>query len=182
MEMEERQYAGFWLRVAASLLDFIVLLVFVGLNFMNTYSWKSLPLMLVINGLTIAYKPFMEWRYGATVGKMTLNLMVITVDYKLMSLAQSLIRSLPWLLSGAVTIYAAIALMTHPDYPTLAGFKEIAALQSAIVPMSLNMVVSVFLLASVIVVAFDSKKRGLHDMLAKTYCVKVTEEETAEEI
>ena len=123
--------------------------------------------------LMIAYKPFMEFKYGATVGKMALKIKIMTIDKQGITFTQSLIRSLPWLLSGAISTYTTFALMTHDAYMQTEGILEISQIQQEVSPMAIQFLFTILFLATVITVAFDGKKRGLHDMLAKTFCFKV---------
>ena len=172
MELEEKAYAGFWIRVSAAVIDIMVYIIPAILIMLCVYSWKNLTLMLILNLALMTYKPFMEFKYGATFGKMALNLKVVSIDYQPMTFPQSLIRSLPWLLSATISIYAEIALMTHPLYNETVGFLQIAQLQQEVTPNTIQTIVTLFFLITVLTVAFDKQKRGLHDMLAKTYCLK----------
>ncbi|MFT5217794.1 MAG: putative RDD family membrane protein YckC [Glaciecola sp.] len=172
MEIEEKKFAGFWIRVGATFIDLLALIILIGLNMLNLYLWKNLASMLILNIAVIAYKPFMEFKYGATFGKMALKIKVLTIENQLMTIQQSLTRSIPWLISGAVTIYTATALMTHPLYLETEGYIQITQIQQEVTPMTIQTLSTLFFMVSVIVVAFDKQKRGIHDMLAKTYCLK----------
>jgi len=169
---EEYEFANFWNRVAASLLDILALTIPIVLNSVNLYYWKILPLMIILNFSIIFYKPFMEYKYGATFGKMALKLKVINLDNNSLTINQSIIRSLPWLISGATSIYTAVLLMTHPLYYDTEGFIQITQLQDKINPMVLHYLSTLIFFTSVLTVAFNIKKRGLHDFLANTYCIK----------
>ncbi|MBL4587422.1 MAG: RDD family protein [Flavobacteriales bacterium] len=170
----QMRYAGFWVRVGASLIDFLVLLIPLCIHLFNLYSWKLLPIELFIYFLMIIYKPFMEMRYGATLGKMAVNLKVVTPNEGLMNFKQTLIRNSPWLFTGLVSTYSIIVLFTHPLYAETNGFIEIGKLQQEVTPLLIHWVSSAFFFIAVIIVAFHPEKRGLHDLLAGTYCIKDT--------
>ncbi|MBK8392708.1 MAG: RDD family protein [Saprospiraceae bacterium] len=52
---------------------------------------------LVIGILLMCYKPFMEFQYGATLGKMAVKLKVVNLDFEKITLSQSIIRYIPGL-------------------------------------------------------------------------------------
>ena len=74
---EEIKYAGFGIRLLAVIIDGFVTSPIGILIVYNFLVIKSFPLMILTTILSALYKPLMEWRYGATVGKMTLKLKVI---------------------------------------------------------------------------------------------------------
>lgn len=168
---ENVKWAGFWIRVGAAFVDFFVYLPLVGLNMYNLYYLKSLPLQLIITLILIFYKPFMEYKYGATIGKMAVKIKVVGDNLEPLTLSQSILRFLPWLLSQVFSLYATVLLFQHPDFSTTSGMTEVGLLQNSIISPSINMILSIFMLVSCIVVAFTEKKQGIHDMIAKTYCI-----------
>ena len=72
-EMDIR-FAKFWARFGALLIDgILILIVTVPVTFYNVTHWKT-PLFFILTSLvTIIYKPFMEYRFGATLGKMAVG-------------------------------------------------------------------------------------------------------------
>lgn len=172
MEEPRIEYAGFWIRVLAAFIDFFALIIPFGLYMYAFYFWKSLPLTLVFLLPMYIYKPFMEMKYGATLGKMAIDVKVVTLDFQLMSLKETLIRFLPWLLSGVISIYGVIAVMTHPEFAETTGFTNIAMLQQQVVTGFINYIPSVLFLALGISVAAHPQKRGFHDLMAGTIVVK----------
>ena len=71
-------FAGFWIRVGAQIVDTLALVPLIALNVTALYTWKQLWLALIVNVVSLCYKPFMEAKYGATLGKMALNLQVVS--------------------------------------------------------------------------------------------------------
>ena len=119
----------------------------------------------------IVYKPFMEFKYQATLGKMALDIKIKSEDGNPLFLSQILKRALPWLLSSFMSIYIQLQVMTSSEYAELEGFMQIAQLQEEMTPGLLNGLITLFFFASVITVAFNARKKGLHDMIAGTVCV-----------
>jgi uncharacterized RDD family membrane protein YckC len=105
------EYAGFWIRVGAKLLDALIFgvtgwaIMFVvvgtaGFSFKNPESFKainniSLPLNLLIYGITI----FLLGRYGATPGKMICGLKVVKSNSERITYLRAFCRVLSELIS-----------------------------------------------------------------------------------
>jgi len=140
-EEEQVEYAGFWVRLLASLVDGILLTIFISLPLTLIYGfqdyWFGEQFFLGFWDVVLGYitpLALMIWfwvRFLATPGKMLLGLQI--VDAKTMSALtvwQSIGRTLGYFLSTAVI---------------LMGF---------------------------FVIAFDQRKQGWHDKLARTVVIK----------
>ena len=145
------QYAGFWIRVGAYLIDWIILIVVIsvlqgvtGINMGANYS-ASMGDLAAAGGTTassglgtiisiviyLAYFAGLESsNWQATVGKKALGLIVVDTSGNRISLGRAVGRFFAKILSGAI------------------------------------------LLIGYIMVGFTEKKQGLHDMLASTLVVK----------
>lgn len=164
-------WAGFWVRVGASFIDFLVYSPLIAFNMYNLYMLKNLPIQLLVNIIMILYKPFMEYKYGATLGKMAVKIKVVNKNYKSISLSQSLVRYSPWILGQIFSIYSTILLFQHPEFISSTEWMEVGNLQNKIIPPAFNVISSLILFISCIIVGFTQKKQGLHDMMAGTYCI-----------
>lgn len=165
------KWAGFWIRVGASLIDFLVYLPLIGLNMYNLYVFKNLPLQLIVTLLLILYKPFMEFKYGATFGKMAVKIKVVSKDFEMITLSQSIIRYTPWIIEHVFSIYGTIMLFQHADFITTTSWTDVGLLQNEVTPKAFNIVSSTILLISCVSVGFSTTKQGLHDKIAGTYCI-----------
>ena len=105
------EYAGFWIRLGAWLVDFCLVNVFtmvcVGLAVMVVPNGGALLLTLfqVLGGLlrfatTIVYKTWFVGRFGATPGKMIFGLRVVGTDGQPLTFSRALGRSLGYILSA----------------------------------------------------------------------------------
>jgi len=141
MEMnEEYEYAGFWIRVGASLIDALLLMIITLPLMMMVYGesmWESSDIILGPVDFLLNYTlPFIAtilfWQYkSATPGKMVLNIKVVDADTgEKLSVGQSIGRYF------------------------------------AYIPAAL-----VFMIG-VIWVAFDKRKQGWHDKLARTVVIR----------
>ncbi len=135
------QFAGFWIRVAAKLIDGLLLMVvnlaigFVVAAVMSSADDPSVVLAstLIASAFQICvaagYSCYFLGKYGATIGKMACGLKVITGE--------------------------------HDAVSYLKGFGRYFA----------EVLSSIVLLIGYIMVAFDSEKRGLHDRICNTRVV-----------
>lgn len=149
------EYAGFWVRLGAGVIDLLILFLVYGIifkfvvlvpgwfsgmavfgslsaDFTLFHQLMSVPLTWAIAGaIKIAYfVGFWAWR-GQTPGKMILGIKMIRTDSSPVTLGYAFLRYLGYIVS-AITLYI--------------GFFWIA---------------------------FDSHKQGLHDKIADTYVVKL---------
>lgn len=149
------EYAGFWVRFGAGVIDILVLLGIYCI-ILNLVSWIAVsfslagafgsppsnfaviqrlvsnPIILAVAGIVkVAYfVGFWTWR-GQTPGKMVLGIKVIRTDSSPITLGHAFLRYLGYIVS-AIILYI--------------GF---------------------------IWIAFDSRKQGIHDKIADTYVVKL---------
>ncbi len=156
MEGSTLEFAGFWRRLAAILIDLsavavicsIIILIFQPLNLpglgnlwnfgfdieaLNENFWNALPYLIGRNVLSLLvsityFVGFWVWR-GQTPGKMLLSIKVIREDGSDVTIGVALLRCLGYIVSFATV---------------LLGF---------------------------IWIAFDDRKQGFHDTMAETYVV-----------
>jgi uncharacterized RDD family membrane protein YckC len=151
------EFAGFWRRLAAFLVDLFALAVlcsviiliftpyqwfgFEGLggdsDVFNEPIWRALPYLIAGNLLSFLvnityFVAFWVWR-GQTPGKMLLGIKLIRPDASKITLSIALLRYMGYIVSTAVLFI---------------GF---------------------------IWIAFDSRKQGFHDKMAETYVVRIPE-------
>src|SRR6516164_5563059 len=75
------QYGRFWPRFFALLLDGLIIGTAPFILY-NTMEKKSGLLLIIISCIRLVYKPFFEYRFGATPGKMALKLRVVNYHYE----------------------------------------------------------------------------------------------------
>jgi len=140
------EFAGFWRRLAAFIIDGIIVAIIVGAITSILFPFTWLPFAgeshwipfyrgsvqnIISNAANLIYAvAFWSWR-GQTPGKMLLNIKVIRTDGSGISVGYAVLRYLGYIISGV-----ALGL----------GF---------------------------IWIAFDSRKQGWHDKIADTYVVKL---------
>ena len=90
MTSREPRYVGFWMRVFASIIDSLILVVFIGVIAFAIYGMqyvrlssegKTLMFDLLVQGLLPALAVIVFWRYrGATPGKMLISAKIVDAE------------------------------------------------------------------------------------------------------
>jgi uncharacterized RDD family membrane protein YckC len=136
------EYAGFWIRVGAQLIDSVILFILqtavqaiFGPLFLGGRDSSSQVLFfglvyLFSFAVGVSYESFLVARYAATPGKMALGLKVVRADGGAVQLPRAIGRYFAKMISGLI------------------------------------------LAIGYIMVGFDAQKRGLHDMMCDTRVVK----------
>lgn len=174
---EKKQYGKFWDRFGAYILDALIIgLPAYGLNYLNFITLKSFYFYLPLGLIGLLYKPFMESRYQATLGKMALDLKVTDLNFNKINFEKSLLRSLIVMLPALVYIPVQYLAFNNPDLMEIDSFWSFSQALAVTYPASgtLNCFFSLIFLADLIVFLTDDTKRGrsLKDRIAKTYVIK----------
>jgi uncharacterized RDD family membrane protein YckC len=167
-------YGGFWPRLGALLLDGIILApITFGLTFYNLFSLKSGALMMAVALIGIAYKPFMEYAYGATLGKMALRLKVVNQQLERPDLQTVLLRNIFHILPTLLTAVMSLGMYSNPDFEDVTGFMEyITFAQAYGSSQTISSLSSLIILIEAIMLAVDDRKRTLHDRIAGTFVIE----------
>ena len=106
---EEFEYAGFWIRIWASVIDLLlillvtipVLLGFYGSEYFESDAWVQGPLDFELNNIFPAFATILFWRYeSATPGKMAISAKIVdAVTGEPPSLAQCIGRYFAYIIS-----------------------------------------------------------------------------------
>jgi len=163
------EYAGFWIRVGATIIDTLIFLPLLVLEFYNKLNMHSMSLMMLVTLAMLIYKPWLEYARGATIGKSAFGIKVVDLDYQLITLNQAILRYAPWLISAFIGFMMNIAYYTGEDYAD--NFLEISVKLQGTFWSNMNGLYSIVFFVIIIFVAFDKYKQGLHDKIAETYCI-----------
>lgn len=167
-------YGGFWSRFGAMFIDGLVLApVSVGVMYFNVTSAKSPLLLAVVTLLTLAYKPVMEYVYGATLGKMALKLKVVDAQFDKAGLQEILLRNIFNIVPSLITLVLTIGIYISPEFEEINGFMEYSQYSSQFTSLQIVTYISYFItIVDAIVLLADSRKRSLHDKIAQTYVIE----------
>ena len=112
----------------------------------------------------------MEWKYGATLGKMLTKLKVVDYDLNSISFEQSVKRFSIYFLSYFFSLLSSIAIFSHPEFYQVSG-EDMEFLFETDLYWIYLMAILLLNLFTASFVFITKKKQGLHDFIAKTYCV-----------
>ena len=165
------QYASFGLRLGATILDGLITLIPLGLLTYMGYQNKSLMFLLLSALLGMLYKPVMEGIWGATLGKMIVNISVVDTDLERIDLGQSFLKN------GIYIISSVIGMMGHFWLTGTDGFQEAEGALEAMAAgqenpyAMISYIWGAVILISCFAMLASEFKQTLHDRLANTYCV-----------
>lgn len=166
LDPEGRKPAGFWIRLAAYLIDFLILLIFgVSSLFMDSvagYIVLMLPLIL--------YKPVLEGLLGGTAGKLALGLRVVNAGGQWLGLAGAIVRSGIFILPLIPNMLLQVKMIEQGISPL--DVEAVQAFQKSNEVLYLAYYgFSILTIVSCLAVLFNRRRRGLHDFVADSYVV-----------
>ena len=172
---ENNYYASFWNRVGATLVDGLIFIPVVGLNYYNMYYSKSIFLMLILSVVYIIYKIYMEGQYGATFGKMALKIKIIDQNRESINFEKSVMRNSLYIIGAILGVMVNYNLFTHPDFIDATTFLDMGMIQQEIgygFFEILNGLFGLVILISILFVLAENRQ-ALHDRFANTFCIMV---------
>lgn len=177
--INEVVYAGFWVRVAAKLLDFIVLLPIMGLVFYINSISKTASINVLIPNLLfgLAFEVVLVKIYGGTPGKLILGLKIIqkngeNIDWKASFYRYSVEFFLAFL--GVYVMFLTLNLIDDSTYASL-GFMQRNQFLSTVnpIPMKIQSWTNLgWIIIGSIVLISNARKRTTHDFIAGTVVIK----------
>lgn len=170
-ENDPLKYARFSVRSLAVIIDAALFLPLVFLSTYNQLSIKSFTLELFISVILMLYKPLMEWKYQATLGKMAMKIKVIAEVGGAMTLPQSFVRSLIFI--GVFVISALIDynVFSHPDFQDVTTVEQMIEFPAYLSYRSAHDSLRFIILMSVSFMIFDQRHQGVHDKMGRTLVV-----------
>ena len=168
-------YSKFWDRFGALLLDGSIVLVFtLPFSYFNVTVWKIPSLYLLTGLVTMFYKPFMECRYGATLGKMIVKLEVVGRDFERVTISEEIKRVSFYLFPAILQHIITLPLYFSTAFNTISNYREFNRHISLSNPSLLwiNGIVFVLLIADTISFFVNRPNRALHDVYAGTNVIE----------
>jgi len=166
------QPAGFWIRVAASMLDTLVFLPVIAVFMYNMVTWKSVLISIFLVWLPgVLYKPLMEAHWGATLGKMACRLFVVDHGGHLLTVQMAYVRFLPFLVVRLLSLASMLVMFRMPEFVGARTLEQITELQAPSFVDHLQLPLIGFVLCDCLAVAVTDGKRAIHDFMAGSYCV-----------
>jgi uncharacterized RDD family membrane protein YckC len=157
--MKEVEYAGFWKRVLAFILDMIVLspVLFFYMKYYKYFVDNKIVLpVLLYTILSYSFQVFFDVKYGGTPGKLIAKVRIVNSDGQYITILQSIWRLSPQLVANILFIIGHFFISSEGINRVLSPIEN---------------VISYFYFIDVLVIVFNKKKRAIHDYIANTYVV-----------
>ena len=122
----------------------------------------------------LIYKPFFEYKYGATPGKMALKLKVLRKDFEQAGLKEILLRNSFDITFKIVTLVSTITVFRTVEFLSVTSNEEFEALnRSTTNSMWYLIIFSLVIITDAIFLLASKKNRALHDMMGDTVVVRL---------
>jgi len=174
--------AGFWVRFAAVFIDGLLFLPFTGANSVAThYGYRDFAIVSLALGTIFGavYSVWCHHRYEQTVGKYLLDLRVLPIEGRQISLVQSCLRSSVdigiSLLSAGVSICLMLS-VTSEDF-TKDRWSQLVLHSPSV--WAVGVLGFLWGTATVISVLAQPEKKALHDLIAGTKVVRFADQRPA---
>ncbi|HTB51598.1 MAG TPA: RDD family protein [Ferruginibacter sp.] len=170
----EKIYSTFKERLFALFIDGMIVASFtIPLERFNLTEWKSSVILLIYGIIGILYKPFFEWKYGATPGKMALKLVVVDTKFKNIDIKEALFRNIFGIMTKLFTIASTLYFFNLIQFSTVSTMKEYGKFSRNYISTSqIFAIYGVIIIVDMIFLLTDPKKRALHDRIGGTIVIK----------
>lgn len=173
--MDEIEYAGFWKRFGAYLLDVLFMLPLTGIAFWLSSVSKSYYLYYLIPGTLFGlwFHVYLVKRYAGTPGKLVMKIQIRKVDGSRVGYREAFLRySVLFILTILISVAFIIASyrISDAEYHSLTYTERSLRLMS-FTPgwyKIVNILMNVWIWSEFIVILTNKKRRAIHDFIAGT--------------
>lgn len=171
LEKTDVRYSTFWQRFFASLIDGLILSP---LSIIDSYfdNWNSVVIITTAFLVGVIYKPFLEMRYGATLGKKALGLRVVNENYEKAGPKHIILRNIFDISQRVVLLISSLGTLGAVRDNSLSSFGEDANSGFPIGAGALTILISLVIIIDSIFLIADPRRRALHDRIGKTYVIQ----------
>jgi len=173
------EYAGFWKRFGAFLIDFIVVTPLMVIGYYGSEYSRLFYLYWLLPGTVIGlwFSVYLVARYGGTPGKLLLKTKIVMADGSPITPKAAVIRhSVLFLLGLATSIAFCLGSlsMTDSQYFSM-SFSERSQALPAVAPSwyaPAELLMQFWVWSEFVVMLFNKQRRAIHDYMAGTVVVK----------
>ncbi len=171
------QYVGFWPRFGARLIDSIILRILGYVLSFISAGTGSILIFTTTSLIPFLYHPFMEYRFGASIGKMALRINVVTYEFQKPGITNVILRNIMY--GGLELISILFSLFYFYRFREADDSRSIGSLFTSVSDGVNWWVIYAFTILALVIVEIiclvtDEKHRALHDRIGKTYVVRNT--------
>jgi uncharacterized RDD family membrane protein YckC len=169
-ELKPVIYAGFWVRFAALVIDWLLLVMLSFLTSNSRTAGFGTAVGVIIGLAGLIYKPLLEYLYGATLGKKAMSIMVVNKMYEKPGLKEVLLRNIFGI--GTKIIGLGISLFFFANIQLDQAKFNVSILQNLFGYFFIVKILGLAYIADIIVLLVDKQNRALHDFIGKTYVIR----------
>jgi uncharacterized RDD family membrane protein YckC len=169
-------YGTFWFRFFAMMIDTVIMMPFIIAELNNKIRWKSPTIFIIISLLVFLYRPFCEYKYGATLGKMVLKLSVVNDHFEKVNLKQVLLRNIFNIVFTVISLVTTLILFNTQGFENATTLKVLDNLPGeAEFRHSTLWLASILYIVEIVFLLVDKQKRSLHDRIGNTLVIRNVE-------
>lgn len=174
-EFEEPEviYATFWNRFWALLIDGLVLLPLALVDLYNETTLKNSTLIVIVALVGLIYKPFCEFKYGATIGKKAIKILVVNKQFQNPGLREAISRNIFDIGERVFALIIALMVFNLPAFKNASSLNKYDTLENTVFNMNWYLfAIFIIVLVEIICLLSDKQKRSLHDRIGETFVVR----------
>ena len=180
MNTDSLRYAGFGPRLAANLLDFVIMIPLIALSFWGSSYFRLFEVYYFLPGIVFGlfFSVYLVRRYGGTPGKLLVGIRIRKLDGEPVGYREALLRYLPDTLLGilmSVGMILSVLHMSDAEYQSL-SFMERSKRMVELAPSwqaPLQWIQMAWVWGELLVLLTNRKRRAIHDFIAGTVVVHV---------
>lgn len=172
-------YAGFWKRFGAFLIDMVVLVPLMVIGYYGTKNFRLFQLYWLVPGAAFGlwFNFYLVARYGGTPGKLLLGTKIVMTDGSAVTHRAAFIRySVLFLLSLVTSAGLCVASLKIADEQYFAlGFIQQTEAVAQLAPSwygVANTITNIWVISEFLTLLFNKERRALHDFMAGTVVVR----------
>lgn len=175
----ELAYSGFWQRVGAYFIDFLIMAPLASLDYFLGGEIRLLQLYVLVPSqiLSLFMFIYMVRKYGGSPGKLVMGLRIAMADGAPVTLKAALLRyGVMWSLSVLMALAMILAIMSTPDnsHMSLSYMARSAAVSQYLPSWYTPVLVltQLWVWGSLITILCNRKRRAIHDFIAGTVVLR----------
>lgn len=172
-------YAGFWPRLCAMLLDLLFLMPVIGIVYLGSEHWRLFDVYWFLPSQLIGiwYFVYLVQRLGGTPGKRVMRLTILKPDGSRIGYREAFLRNLPDLamsLASGIAVMITVSQMSDAQYFGVAYMERQNLIRSAAPGWYEGVVLAsnLWVCSEFVVMLTNRKRRALHDFIAGTVVVR----------
>jgi uncharacterized RDD family membrane protein YckC len=167
-------YVGFLPRFAALIIDGLILSAAIIPISLLADEVPGPAITILTSFIPFLYNPIMEYRYGATVGKMAMRIKIVNTEHERLTINNVIFRNFIYFAIQLISVSTDLYKFYNQSENNFGGFTSMSDFFTPEIMISIiyGLVIIVIYTVELIFLLTDEKHRSLHDRIGKTYVVQ----------